>query len=166
MALMQHTPKRHMLAFVVYSVVALFIQLMMFGALPSALPMPDLVVLVCFVFRFRFGGMIGFLPIFLALAISDLMMDHLLGLRTAVYALLLEVIRVRHREFKQMTFLGEWVSFVLFLSIGFLVFWIIALSGVHAVRALYLYGIMVLFYPILWYILRLMVFGKKDRHGS
>jgi len=150
--------KKHAFAFILWIMVALILQLMAFGASPYALPAPDLMIIVCFLFRFRLGARIGFIPVFIALLLSDLISDQLPGLRTLTYFILLEFISLRHREFKSVGFIGEWFTFFIFLCISFFVFWIIALDSRQTFDAVKLFLITLLFYPVLRYTLRLLVF--------
>lgn len=152
--------RTHLLAFVVWVAASLFIQLMMFSASPDTLPAPDLVIITCFIFRFRQGKNIPFFLLFVILLVSDLVSNHLTGLYTLAYFALLEFISLKHKEFKSVGFIGEWFTFTIFLVVSYIFFWVVALDERHTVDTVKLALITLLFYPVVRYSLTWIVFKR------
>lgn len=159
-------PKGYIVSFIICVVIAMLLQLSMLDGDPSRLPSPDLVFIVCFIFRFRLGSAIGLFPIFITLLFSDLIFDYLPGLRTAIYFIILEFLLKHQKEFRSVGFLAEWGIFSASVTVAFIVIWVIALDAPHSFYGLKALFVTILTYPVVWYGIISVIFRKRKTNAS
>jgi hypothetical protein len=159
-------PKGYFVSFILCVILAMLLQLSMLDGDPGRLPSPDLVFIVCFMFRFRLGSAIGLFPIFITLLFSDLIFDYLPGLRTAIYFVILEFLLKRQKEFISLGFLAEWGIFSTSVTVAFIVIWTIALESPHSLYGLKALIVTILTYPVVWYGIIFVIFRKRKTNAS